>query len=119
MIHLADKIVVVTGGTRGIGAAIAETCAQLGGRVILTGRDDEAGAAIERKIRAAGGRARFVRGDVTAPTFADHLMDTVLADEGRLDVLVNNAGILSRSNAAECTDAEWSSVIATNVTAVF
>jgi NAD(P)-dependent dehydrogenase (short-subunit alcohol dehydrogenase family) len=46
-------------------------------------------------------------------------MDTVLTNEGRVDVLVNNAGILSRSNAAECTDAEWDSVMATNVTAVF
>ena len=46
-------------------------------------------------------------------------MDDVLGQEGRIDVLVNNAGILSRSNAADCTDAEWDSVIATNVTAVF
>jgi NAD(P)-dependent dehydrogenase (short-subunit alcohol dehydrogenase family) len=119
VINLAEKVVVVTGGTRGIGAAIAETCAQLGGRVVLTGRDDEAGSSVERKIRAAGGRARFIRGDVTASTFADHLMDAVLADEGRIDVLVNNAGILSRSNAAECTDSEWDSVMATNLTAVF
>jgi NAD(P)-dependent dehydrogenase (short-subunit alcohol dehydrogenase family) len=46
-------------------------------------------------------------------------MDDVLGQEGRIDVLVNNAGILSRSNASDCTDAEWDSVIATNVTAVF
>ena len=119
MIHLADKIVVVTGGTRGIGAAIAETCAELGGKVVLTGRSDEAGAAIEGGIRAKGGVARFVQGDVTAPGFPDRLLDDVLAQEGRIDVLVNNAGVLSRSNVADCTDAEWDSVIATNATAVF
>jgi NAD(P)-dependent dehydrogenase (short-subunit alcohol dehydrogenase family) len=119
MIHLADKIVVVTGGTRGIGAAIAEICADLGGTVILTGRDDEAGAAVEGGIRAKGGVARFVQGDVTAPGFPDCLIDDVLTQEGRMDVLVNNAGVLSRSNIADCTDAEWDSVIATNVTAVF
>ncbi len=119
MIHLANKIVIVTGGTRGIGAAIAETCAALGGGVVLTGRDDETGAAIEGGIRVAGGAARFVQGDVTAPGFPDRLVDDVLAHEGRIDVLVNNAGILSRSNVTDCTDAEWDSVIATNVTAVF
>lgn len=119
MIHLAEKIVIVTGGTRGIGAAIAETCAELGGRVVLTGRDEKAGATIEGGIRARGGAARFVQGDVTTPGFPDRLVDDVLGQEGRIDVLVNNAGILSRSNAADCTDAEWDAVIATNVTAVF
>ena len=119
MIHLADKVVIVTGGTRGIGAAIAETCAELGGRVVLTGRDDRAGAEIEQRIRGKGGVARFVQGDVTAAGFPDRLVDDVLGQEGCIDVLVNNAGILSRSNIADCTDAEWDSVIATNVTAVF
>jgi NAD(P)-dependent dehydrogenase (short-subunit alcohol dehydrogenase family) len=56
---------------------------------------------------------------VTAPGFAERLMEDVLAAEGRIDVLVNNAGVLSRSNAAECTDAEWDAVIGTNVSAVF
>lgn len=119
MIHLTDRIVIVTGGTRGIGAAIAETCAGLGGTIVLTGRNEEAGAAIEGGIRAAGGTARFAQGDVTAPGFPDRLMDDVLRHEGRIDVLVNNAGVLSRSNVEDCTDAEWDSVIATNVTAVF
>ena len=119
MIHLAEKVVIVTGGTRGIGAAIAETCAELGARVVLTGRDDKAGAVIEGRIRVTGRIARFVQGDVTAPGFPERLVDDVLGQEGRIDVLVNNAGILSRSNAADCTDAEWDSVIATNVTAVF
>lgn len=119
MIHLADKVVVVTGGTRGIGAATAVLCAELGGRVVLTGRDAGAGSRVERAIRANGGAARFVEGDVTGPEFPDRLIAEVLAREGRLDVLVNNAGVLSRSDTASCSDAEWDSVIATNVTAVF
>ncbi len=119
MIQLAEKVVIVTGGTRGIGAAIAGTCADLGGRVVLTGRNEKDGAAIEGGIRARGSFARFVQGDVTAPGFPERLMDDVLGQEGRIDVLVNNAGILSRSNAADCTDAEWDAVIATNLTAVF
>ncbi|HET6158703.1 MAG TPA: glucose 1-dehydrogenase [Dongiaceae bacterium] len=119
MIHLADKIVIVTGGTRGIGAAIAGTCADLGGRIVLTGRDDKAGATVEGGIRSRGGFARFVQGDVTAPGFAESLMDDVLTEEGRIDALINNAGVLSRSNVADCTDAEWDSVLTTNVTAIF
>lgn len=119
MIHLAEKVVIVTGGTRGIGAAVAETCAELGGKVVLTGRDEKAGAAVEGGIRARGRAARFVQGNVTAPGFPERLIDDVLGKEGRIDVLVNNAGILSRSSVADCTDAEWDSVIATNLTAVF
>lgn len=119
MIHLTNKAVIVTGGTRGIGAAIADLCAELGGRVVLTGRSTEAGRMIEGRIRSKGGAARFIEGDVTASGFADRLVEDVLRQEGRIDVLVNNAGVLSRTNVVDCTDAEWDVVIATNVTAVF
>lgn len=119
MIDLADKVVIVTGGTRGIGAAIVDTCAGLGARVALTARDEKAGALVEGRVRAGGGAARVIQGDVTAPGFPERLVDDVLGHEGRIDVLVNNAGVLTRGNAVHCTDAEWDSVIATNVTAVF
>jgi len=119
VIHLAGKIVIVTGGTRGIGAAIAETCAQLGGRVVLTGRNEKAGAEVEQRIRSTGGIARFIQGDASAPGFAERLVDDALAEEGRIDVLVNNAAVLSRTDVADCTDAEWDAVMTTNVTAVF
>lgn len=119
MINLTDKVVVVTGGTRGIGAAIVETCAALGARVVLTARSEEAGAAIVGRVRAEGGVARCVAGDVLSGDFADRLVDDVVRHDGGIDILVNNAGVLSRTNAADCTDAEWETVIATNVTAVF
>lgn len=119
MINLIDKVVIVTGGTRGIGAAIVATCAELGAKIVLTGRDEEAGALVVGRVRASGGAARFVQGDVTAAGFPEHLVDDVLGHDGRIDVLVNNAGILSRGTVAGCTDAEWDAVIATNVTAVF
>jgi NAD(P)-dependent dehydrogenase (short-subunit alcohol dehydrogenase family) len=118
MINLTGKVAIVTGGTRGIGAAIVEMCAGLGARVVFTGRDDAAGAAVAGRIGDAG-QVRFLQGDVTAPGFPDRLVDNVLGQEGRIDILVNNAGTLSRGDVAACTDAEWNTVVETNVTAVF
>lgn len=119
MIELVGKVAIVTGGTRGIGAAIVEALSRLGATVVLTGRDEKAGAVAEGKARGAGAKARFVQGDVTAPGFPDRLVDDVLTHEGQIDVLVNSAGILSRTSVVECSDAEWDAVLATNVTAVF
>lgn len=117
MIDLTGKVAIVTGGTRGIGAAIVEMLAELGARAVYTGRDDALGAAVASRL--GDDRVRFIQGDVTAPGFADRLTDDVLAKEGRIDVLVNNAGILSRGDVVACTDAEWDAVLETNVTAVF
>ncbi len=118
MIDLTGKIAIVTGGTRGIGAAIVEMCAGLGAQVVFTGRDDTAGTALQERLRGAG-EVRFLQGDVTAPGFPDRLADDVLGREGRIDILINNAGILSRGDVTGCTDAEWEAVMETNVTAVF
>ncbi|HWA50450.1 MAG TPA: glucose 1-dehydrogenase [Dongiaceae bacterium] len=119
MIDLSGKVAIVTGGTRGIGAAIVQMFAGLGAKVVFTGRDDEAGAAVLAEVSAAGGQARFQQGDVTAPGFPDRLLDNVLGQEGSVDILVNNAGILSRGDITACTDAEWEATLETNVTAVF
>ncbi len=119
MINLSGKVAIVTGGTRGIGAAIVQMCAGLGARVVFTGRDDTAGAAVLAGIAAAGGQARFQQGDVAAPGFPDRLLDNIAGNEGGIDILVNNAGILSRGDVAACTDAEWEQIMETNMTAVF
>ncbi len=119
MIDLSGKVAIVTGGTRGIGGAIVQMCAGLGAEVVFTGRDEEAGVAMSAQVTAAGGHARFQQGDVTAPGFPDRLLDDVLGREGGVDILINNAGILSRGDVTACTDAEWEATMETNVTAVF
>ncbi len=119
MIDLSGRVAIVTGGTRGIGGAIVQMCASLGAEVVFTGRDEEAGAAMSAQVTTAGGHARFQQGDVTAPGFPDRLLDDVLGREGRVDILINNAGILSRGDVTACTDAEWEATMETNVTAVF
>ncbi len=116
---LADKTAIVTGGTSGIGAAIAEEMARAGARVIFTGRNETAALVVKNKIERQGGQARFFPGDMTKAGFAESLVADILAKEGRIDILVNNAGILFRGTVATCTDDEWDATFAVNVTALF
>jgi len=88
-----DKVVLVTGGTTGIGRATAVAFAREGARVVLTGRRAEEGERTVALAREAGGNAAFVRSDVANPAEIEALVQQVLRAHGRLDVAFNNAGI--------------------------
>jgi meso-butanediol dehydrogenase/(S,S)-butanediol dehydrogenase/diacetyl reductase len=111
--ELTGKTALVTGATSGIGRAIAEHFAASGAKLMLTGRNQAAGAALARELGA-----RFLAGDITDPDFPDRLVAEALAAFGRLDILINNAGINHRGSILETSDDDWSRVMDVNVTAL-
>jgi meso-butanediol dehydrogenase / (S,S)-butanediol dehydrogenase / diacetyl reductase len=104
---------LVTGATSGIGTAIAEYFAASGARLMLTGRNLEAGNELATRLDA-----RFVPGDIADPAFPDRLVLETLAIFGELDVLVNNAGVTHRGTVLDIADEDWARVMDVNVTAV-
>jgi meso-butanediol dehydrogenase/(S,S)-butanediol dehydrogenase/diacetyl reductase len=110
---LEGKSAVVTGATSGIGYAIAREFAAGGARLMLTGRNEAAGAAL-----AADLGARFFAGDITDPAFPDRLIAATVAAFGSLDVLINNAGINHCGSVLETSDEDWARVMDVNVTAL-
>lgn len=120
MISFQGKSVLVTGATSGIGQAIARRFATLGANLLLTGRRDLAPEDLTRLYpRGAGAHVHYLAIDVTSPRAGERLVTAAGDLFGGLDVLINNAGILHRGTALECTDEEWEATLATNVTSVF
>ncbi len=115
---LADRVAIVTGASRGIGRAAARRLAAAGAAVVAAARGDHAGAVAE-EIRGAGGRSVAVSADVTDPQRIDAMVRTALDEYGRVDVLVNNAGIVRDQLALRMSPADWDAVVATNLTAAF
>ncbi len=113
---------VVTGSSRGIGRAIAEELGRLGyGVVVNYAQRASAAEEVVAGIRAAGGRAIAVRADVASSADRQALLEAALAEFGRLDVLVNNAGITSpgRKDVLEATEESWDLVFNTNLKGPF
>ncbi len=109
---MQDKVVIVTGGSKGYGAGIAEVLQQAGAKVWITGRDE---GALEATAQRLGVQA--IRADVTVPADWDRVFETVLAAGGRLDVLVNNAGGgVKIAPMAEQTDTSIEQSVAINLT---
>jgi 2-deoxy-D-gluconate 3-dehydrogenase len=116
MFDLTGKVAIVTGGNGGIGLGIAEGFLQAGASVMLSGRNREKG---ERAARGLGERAAFAVADVTRKAECEALVAAAAARFGRLDVLVNNAGTSLRKPPQQFTEAEWHTILDTNLTAAF
>jgi len=116
---LRGRVALVTGGTRGIGGGIAEALAASGAHVVITARSAEAVTAQVDRFRAAGAEASGIAFDVNDTAAIQHAFATVKREQGHLDILVNNAGITVRKKLLDQTDAEWQSVIDTDLTACF
>ena len=117
---LKDKIAIVTGASRGIGAAIAQRLAKDGATVIVNyaGKAEEAEAVV-RAIEAAGGRAVSAKADVSDAAAVTRMFDSAEAGFGGVDILVNNAGIMKLAPIAASDDALFDSQIAVNLKGSF
>jgi len=115
--RLDGCVCLITGGTRGIGAAMAEDFAAAGATVLLTGRDEAQAEIVAGRIRAQGHDATGIGYDAGSPGAADGLAERVVAQVGRLDVLVNNAAILRPHRIARLTEAEFDELFQVNVKA--
>ncbi len=113
-------VALVTGASRGIGRAIAVELARSGATVVVNyARSPEAAAEVVATITAAGGKAWSIQADVAVEEQVDAMVKTVLEREGRLDVLVNNAGITRDGLLMRMKTADWHQVLDLNLTGVF
>jgi NAD(P)-dependent dehydrogenase (short-subunit alcohol dehydrogenase family) len=111
-----DRVAIVTGGSRGIGRAIAESLIGRGYRVVISGRNT---TDLESAAAALGERALGIQCDVRNPDACQKLIDETVAAFGRLDLLINNAGVGIYKPVAELSIEEWQSQIETNLDGVF
>lgn len=118
MSRLAGKIAVVTGAGIGIGAAIAERFAREGAFVYVTDINGETATETVARIKGAGGRAESAVVDVSKGQDVTALIRRIDSEQGKADVLVNNAGILVRGEVRNLTDAEWTKLREVNIDGV-
>jgi NAD(P)-dependent dehydrogenase (short-subunit alcohol dehydrogenase family) len=116
---LANKVAVITGGSRGLGRAMAVSLAAKGAQIALVARDVAALEESARLVAEAGSTAHCFAADVTDETQVAAMAEAVLSAFGGVDILINNAGINIRKNVHEFTLAEWNSVIGTNLSSAF
>ena len=116
---LEGKVSLVSGASRGIGRAIAKALAAQGALVVLGARDTAKLAEVAGEIAAAGGRAEAQALDVADRPSVEAAIARILSAHGRIDHLVNNAGVTRDSLLLRMKDADWQQVLATNLTGVF
>ena len=116
MQKLENKVAIITGATSGMGKAIAQTFVTNGAKVILSGRDEERGKALEKEL---GEHAIFMAGDVRNSGYNEQLVNSAIEHFGRLDILAMNAGVLGIGSVTELPDDVWKNTMDTNLSSIF
>jgi len=117
--RLQDQVAIVTGATKGIGLACAQEFALEGAKVVLSGRTLELGEAAAQEICSAGGKAIFVPCDVSQKAQVDALVQATVREFGRIDIVVNNAGVNHSAKFFEISEEEWDWVMAVDLKGTF
>lgn len=116
---LKDKVAIITGATKGIGAACAQEFVREGAKVVAAGRSADLGEAVVADIRAAGGDAIFVRCDVSKRAEVDALVAKTVEHYGTVDIVVNNAGVNHSANFFDTTEEDWDWVMSVDLKGTF
>ena len=119
MAELSGKRALITGGASGIGKATAKLFARRGAGICIADVDAAAGQGVADEIIIEGGRAIFVRCDVSSAVECQSAVQQMVAEFGGIDILFNNAGIIRRASVVDTTEDEWDRVMAVNVKSVF
>lgn len=117
--ELEGKAVVVTGGSKGIGKDIALTFAELNANVTITGRDEKVLNDAVRELQVFNPKCIGISGDLSELSVIQHLIESVVATFGTIDVLVNNAGVNIAKPAMDVTESDWDTVLDLNLKSVF
>ena len=118
--NFEEQVVLITGGSKGIGKAIAWAFARKGASVIINyGHDEDAARQIESKIQQSGGKVQTQKADVTRSDEVSGMFKEILDQYQRLDVLVNNAGVIRDGHMMLMSDKDWNTVIDTNLKGTF
>ena len=115
MERFADKIVLITGGSTGIGLATAQAFAREGATVVITGRRTQAGEEAVTLLKAQGAEAYFIQADISVEADAARLLQEIISRYGRLDIAFNNAGSVGGGPLVEMSEAVWDETIAVNL----
>ena len=119
MFRLDGKVALVTGASRGLGAAMASALAEAGADVVLHASERPADVTASEIAARTGQRTSLLTANLAEPAAAADLVTRAVAAFGRLDILVNNAGTIRRGAAAEHSDEDWDAVLAVNLSSVF
>ena len=117
--HLKDQVIIVTGASKGIGAGIAKEIAEQGATVILCARNLEKLDEVVQEIKKSGGTAHALQLDLTSVAEITKVFQSIYDDFGRIDVLINNAGLGNNHSAIEVTEDDWDQMMDVNLKGLF
>jgi NAD(P)-dependent dehydrogenase (short-subunit alcohol dehydrogenase family) len=116
---LDGKVAIITGAAQGIGLGIAQAMAAAGAAVMVSARNDQLGESVTRELHDRGGRCAYAHADVTSDADVSALVAATVQTFGRLDIVVNNAGVCLVRSVDDSTVEEWDEVMAINVRSIF